>query len=112
MFGGYTAGGFLGDTWTWDGHAWAKHSPAHSPRARGAPAMAYDPLRRLVVMIGGTVKDQGEGTATDEIWTWDGADWAQELMSSVRPPARASRQAGPSLGWSAAALSATCFRTS
>jgi hypothetical protein len=88
MFGGYAAGGFLGDTWTWDGHAWAKHSPAHSPRARGAPAMAYDPLRRLVVMIGGTVRDQGEGTATDEIWTWDGADWAPELQNSVRPPAR------------------------
>jgi hypothetical protein len=36
------AGLALGDTWTWNGSAWTKQSPATSPSVRVDPAMAYD----------------------------------------------------------------------
>src|SRR5205814_1946434 len=33
--------GVLGDTWTWDGTDWRKHTAAHAPSARDTHGMAY-----------------------------------------------------------------------
>jgi hypothetical protein len=75
LFGGFTRGSsdcVLGDTWTWDGTAWAKQSPAHSPPARYGAAMAYD--GNGVVLFGGY---DGTNDLADT-WTWNGSDWTKQ----------------------------------
>ena len=54
LFGGDGSGGYLNQTWTWNGTTWMQMSPATSPPARWDASMAYDtanrkvgPLRRL-----------------------------------------------------------------
>ena len=53
LFGGYRqGGGFLNDTWVWDGTNWAQTTPANpsdSPTARYVSAMAYDVAHQQVV---------------------------------------------------------------
>ena len=52
LFGGFD-GAYRGDTWAWDGIAWAELAPAASPPPRANHAMAYDSVRRRVVVFGG-----------------------------------------------------------
>src|SRR5207247_577924 len=52
LFGGYD-GSYRGDTWEWDGSAWAEETPTTSPSVRYAHAMAYDSARSRVVLFGG-----------------------------------------------------------
>jgi hypothetical protein len=83
LFGGAThRGRVLGDTWTFDGSAWAKLSPATNPTARGATAFAYDAATGNVVMYGGQVDT---GVFPAGTWTWDGTNWT-ELSPSPTPP--------------------------
>ena len=64
----------LGDTWEWQGGTWTKMAPAGPmPRARSGHALAYDPVRKNVVLFGGNVDD---GPIADT-WTWDGATWTR-----------------------------------
>lgn len=61
----------LGDTWEWTGTAWRLRAPVHRPSPRFDHAMAYDPVRDRVLLVGGFdgVRD------LTEAWEWDGADW-------------------------------------
>lgn len=71
------------ETWTWDGSAWTKQSPATIPPARVHPGIAYDSAHNQVVMFGGCINNGVLG----DTWVWDGANWAQE-SSGPQPPAR------------------------
>ena len=54
LFGGEdSSGGFLNDTWTWNGATWTQQSPTTSPPARDAASMAYDPGTGQLVLFGG-----------------------------------------------------------
>jgi len=75
LFGGETGTGTSGETWTFDGARWTERHPAHTPPPRRNAAMAYDAGRKVVVMYGGLIPDQAEGTEGDDTWTWDGTDW-------------------------------------
>jgi hypothetical protein len=57
----------FGDTWTWDGSTWTKHTPATSPPARTVAAMAYDAVTGNVVLFGGG--SRATGTLHDT-WNW------------------------------------------
>jgi Galactose oxidase, central domain len=72
---------FYTDTWTWDGSRWTLHAPAHSPSPRIGASMAYDPVRRQVVLFGGQGPD-GSPQPTDT-WLWDGSDWTRATPSLV-----------------------------
>jgi cysteine-rich repeat protein len=82
MFGGTpTGGGDLGDTWEWDGTTWTDKTPtdaADSPSPRNGHAMAYDPLRERVVLVGGTAIDHAT-------WEWDGTKWSAAVSISTLP---------------------------
>jgi hypothetical protein len=72
LFGGEASDGnalFLGDTWTWDGMDWTKHTPAHSPKGRQGAGMADDIAHGKVVLFG--------GRRFGDTWTWDGTDWTK-----------------------------------
>lgn len=77
LFGGQTAKGSSGETWTWDGTSWKAQSPAHKPSPRRSTAMAYDPERQVVILYGGLIEDPAEGKERGDTWTWDGTDWTE-----------------------------------
>lgn len=51
---------------------WRRASPATSPSARYGAAMAYDPVRERVLLIGGVT---ARSSVPDDAWEWDGANW-------------------------------------
>jgi hypothetical protein len=55
----------MNDTWTWNGVNWTEIYPATLPPARNAPAMDYDPLRKVVLMFGGAADS---GRELDDTW--------------------------------------------
>ncbi|MCB9869667.1 MAG: hypothetical protein H6837_07400 [Planctomycetes bacterium] len=65
------------DTQEWDGTNWVDRAPVQSPGARLFPAMAYDSIRRRVVLFG--------GANLNDTWEWDGRSWTKRLPA--RSPA-------------------------
>jgi hypothetical protein len=55
-------------TWTWNGSNWTQRG-SHSFANRTTPAMAYDPIREVVLLNG--------GSGLRETWSWDGSGWTQ-----------------------------------
>lgn len=83
VFGGSdSTGARLGDTWEWNGAAWANVTPVGtSPVARSFCAMAYDWINAKVLLFGGN-----NGTASpylNDTWTWNGTTWTQLSPTNV-----------------------------
>src|SRR5207244_7692121 len=53
LFGGYDRGGYLDDTWTWDGFRWRPVATSAAPPARAGAGMAYDGVTGQLVLFGG-----------------------------------------------------------
>lgn len=71
--------------WEWDGTRWAYIEPrGPAPSPRYAHGMAFDPVRRRVLVFGGY---DGYFTLFDDTWAWDGRAWTQ-LAPATRPQAR------------------------
>ena len=77
---------YANETWTWDGTTWTPRFPAVSPSPRSAESMAYDAIRRQVVLFGGRDASAPFG----DTWVWDGtaAAWTQRHPAHS-PAARA-----------------------
>src|SRR6185436_10346304 len=73
VFGGYTRGQYVGDTWEWDGASWSR-VPGPGPLARNGPAMVYDAARREVLLFGGDTRATG---SLGDTWAFDGKAWRQ-----------------------------------
>lgn len=73
LFGG-NAGGFVGDTWEWNGAAWTQIFPASSPPPRYNHAMAFDSARNRVVLTGGF-----GAMRYNDTWEYNGVDWTQRM---------------------------------
>jgi cysteine-rich repeat protein len=86
MFGGWTPGPNLADTWEYDGVSWTKIITKHSPAPRFATSAAYDPKRKRVVMFGGYQLNYG--APLDDTWEYDGSDWTLKQPATT-PLARA-----------------------
>jgi Galactose oxidase, central domain len=56
---------------------WTQRFPAHTPPGRINHGMAYDQKRQRTVLVGG--HDLETGSYFDDIWEWDGSDWAQRI---------------------------------
>jgi hypothetical protein len=92
-FGGNTSSGTSDETWAWDGSAWTQLHPAHHPSARYGHAMAYDPIRKQVVLFGGA-----DDPPMIDTWVYADGDWT-ERSSAVTPFADfASMEFDPNLG--------------
>jgi hypothetical protein len=81
LFGGNPNGGFLNDTWTFDGTSWAQVAVSNPPPARYAAMVAT--LGNEVVLFGGNPN----GGFLNDTWTFDGTSWAEVAVSNP-PPAR------------------------
>lgn len=55
LFGGFGQGGYLNDTWIWDGINWIQQTPGTSPSPRYDGAIAYDASTGQVLLFGGPV---------------------------------------------------------
>lgn len=76
-----------GETWTWNGKTWSRQTPAHSPPARTAAAMAFDVANQAVLLFGGQV---GQEPLDDTWqWNWEGQDWVQ-LHPATAPSPRSN----------------------
>jgi hypothetical protein len=72
LFGGDALGGQLfDDTWGWDGEHWTQLADI-GPSARSGHAMAYDSVRKRVVLFGGVSREGHRDT-----WEWNGQEWTQ-----------------------------------
>ena len=76
---------FLADTWVLRGDEWVK-LPVSGPSARAEAAMAYDPVRRSVVLFGGYARTAQGRVRHGDTWEWDGRGW--RLASTEGPPGR------------------------
>ena len=69
LFGGVDN---FGETWLWDGAAWARAHPPVSPPGRYGASAAFDPEIGEVLLFGGTLQT---GQAASDTWGWDGRTW-------------------------------------
>lgn len=60
-----------GNTWEWDRRGWRLVSTG-GPGVRNHHAMVYDPVRRQMVLFGGS---DTTGTMLADTWIWNGATW-------------------------------------
>lgn len=65
-------------TWEYDGTKWERVSTPTAPSNRGYHAMTYDPLRRVVVLFGGSPNANGAGVTLYDTWEYDGATWSKK----------------------------------
>lgn len=90
IFGGRdTAGNLLNELWEWDGATatWTDRTPVGTkPPARKAHAMAYDSIRRKIMMFGGL----GNSGYLQDTWEWDCTTgvWTEITIPGSKPPAR------------------------
>lgn len=83
-FGGMLRGVPMQDTWEYDGNDFTQVSSG-GPSTRAFSRMAYDPVRRRVVLFGG-VAGFG-GMRLRDTWEWDGASWSQIATTGPDPAA-------------------------
>lgn len=79
---------FFGDTWEWDGATWKQVANGY-PSARCHHAMAYDPVRKQTILVGG----YGPSGGDRQTWAWNGGTWTAVAQGS--PAERGS----PRLAW-------------
>lgn len=85
MFGGETSSNdssttatLFGDTWIFDSAGWRKVAIT-GPRARSRHAMAYDPVRDRIVLVGGKAGAAVEAST----WEFDGTQWTPRTNAST-----------------------------
>jgi MYXO-CTERM domain-containing protein len=87
VFGGADSatGQVLGDYWEWDGKTWTQPPLANlPPSARAYSAMAFDPVRKSMILFGG-VGDWNVATGFAETWELTSAGkWVQ--LSPTKSP--------------------------
>ena len=84
LFGGYSGGNYVNDTWLWNGTTWTQANPATSPSPRAAEAMVYDAAHGQVVLFGGLAS---VSSRLGDTWLWNGTNWTQASPANS-PPAR------------------------
>jgi hypothetical protein len=82
--GGPSAGVF-DDTWTWNGTAWSKSSPATVPFGRYDAQIAY--LAGTGAIMFGGAGGSGSGVLLNETWLWASNNWTQQTPTNS-PSAR------------------------
>jgi hypothetical protein len=77
-----------GDTWTYNGTNWTRHSPTRSPSPRRGAVMANDPATGQLILFGGAYATHDCGSVElNDTWTYSGTTWSR-LAPSIRPSVR------------------------
>lgn len=70
------------DLWEWDGTSWTEIAAPPPPIRRGE-GMAFDSVRGLTVLFGGSLN-------YNDTWEWNGSGWIQHLTQTSPPPRETS----------------------
>ena len=88
LVGGFRAGGtrptILGDTWVFAHNAWSKISSGPVPPTGTQPdALAYDPVRRTLILVTAPTYVVGSTSVTrpPTTWFWTGSRWSMLFAS-------------------------------
>ncbi len=75
-------------TFEWIDDDWSARQTANSPPPRSSFALAFDPVRRRVVLFGGTtqINYAAPGVLRNDTWEYDGIDWVQQSPVVSPPP--------------------------
>lgn len=65
---------FGGNTCLWDGRSWTRVATPSAPAPRTVHALAEDPVRKRLVLYGGTIDQSNVG----DTWEWDGSQWSEQ----------------------------------
>lgn len=78
LFGGYSAGGRISDTWVYDitDNRWFRVQTEHSPSHRSDAAIAYDQQNDIVILHDGYCRDDSHPQDT-WVFDFDSVDWTQ-----------------------------------
>jgi hypothetical protein len=80
---------FFNDTQEYDGKQWKQISTAVKPPVRSQHAMAYDPVRKKVVLFGGGRSEPGTDYTDTWLYTGDGVNGFWEFQPQSTPPTAA-----------------------
>lgn len=76
LHGGSDGGLVFDDLWSWNGVRWKRLDAQGGPGPRRLHAMVGDPSRRIVLLYGGAgPRRDGQVTAFDDTWVWNGVTW-------------------------------------
>jgi hypothetical protein len=84
LYGGGADNGPMEQTWEWDGQEWKQIQHPAGPGARAGCGMAYDPVRKRVVLHGGD-RVWAIADMLSDTWEWDGTLW-KEIPNAGGPP--------------------------
>ncbi|HZS14089.1 MAG TPA: kelch repeat-containing protein [Candidatus Dormibacteraeota bacterium] len=88
LFGG---GETPDQTWVWSGSDWTQaFSITPSPAARLGASMAYDPLTRQALLVGGQLAG---GAPARDMWVWQGSSWRRLVPGLLPPPSQGAPMA-------------------
>lgn len=89
LFGGYCSleKTRLNDLWSFNGKAWKRLAPRHSPKPRSGHQMIYDELNNRIVLFGGKNNDN---ELLNDTWVFKQNQWRKLTISS--PPPRQSHR--------------------
>ena len=86
LFGGWGNGQYpLDDLWQWDGQLWAEVAVDGRPPGRSDAAMAYDPIRKSLILFGG-VCNAGAIGYCDDTWEFSSGNQWTQLAPDQSPP--------------------------
>ena len=94
VFGGWSgqpSSPYLDELWEWDGSSWSQVKGDVRPSARENTAMAYDPVRKSLILYGGDNNldtNTGEVSVLGDTWEWQSStrQWNQLFPASSPGP--------------------------
>ncbi|MGB8295883.1 MAG: kelch repeat-containing protein [Polyangia bacterium] len=94
VFGGWSgqpSSPYLDELWEWDGSSWSQVKTDVRPSARENAAMAYDPVRKSLILYGGDNNldtNTGEVSVLGDTWEWQSSprQWSQLSPASSPGP--------------------------
>jgi MYXO-CTERM domain-containing protein len=75
----------LSDTWKWAGDNWGQLIPQRVPPGREGASLATH--ESALVLLGGLTFSCGENVFPNDMWEWDGTNWAP-IRTVPQPPGR------------------------
>lgn len=84
LFGNDSERAVLSDHWEWDGRSWTGFAD-RVPPGRTEAAMAFDPVRRTMVLFGGWRWEADARIRLGDLWEFDGRSWIEKSVAGPEP---------------------------